>query len=451
MRNQAMRNQAMRMRSKSRKAAFSLIPAWLPILLSLSSVPGMEAQEAAPGGPITAADINALRAVAETRDPNGCSSVFRWTDDPIVPGQTPVKADHIIELRRAINEMVRGVCPTIHEQVTFEGVRLHDQSGGYHLVDGFVLNSGSTRISGRGLYVRVRFFDANNNRIAEETNYLRDGNQTLEAQQRRRFWVRFSDSEIQGWATFEVTSFEVDQRPVLCSGCARRYARQRSQVTVDGVRLLDTSGGNNLVEGFVQNSGLTRIVGTGLYVRVRFFDENDNPIADETNYLRDGNQVLEVQQTRPFWVRISDSEIQGWATFEVVSFENDGSPVPCVGCDQRHERRLEQVTLQGVGFRDDTGGSSYVEGFVLNSGSTRIVGTGLYVRVRFFGASSAPIAEETNYLRDGNQVLEVQQTRPFWVRISDSEIQGWATFQVVAFENDGRPVTCVGCSQRHGR
>ena len=261
-------------------------------LLFALNVSGAQAQNAAPGAPIRAADINALRAQAEAQNPNGCSSVFRWTDDPVVPGETPVRADHIIELRRAINEMVRGVCPTIHEQVTFEGVRLHDQSASSHLVDGFVLNSGSTRITGTGLYVRVRFFDANNNRIAEETNYLRDGNQTLEVQQRRRFWVRISDSEIQGWTTFEITSFEVDQRPVLCSGCARRYARQRSQVTVDGVRLLDQSGDTHLVEGFVQNSGLTRIVGSDLYVRVLFFDENDNPITEESNYLRGDDHVL---------------------------------------------------------------------------------------------------------------------------------------------------------------
>ncbi len=422
----------------------------MALMLALG-VPLAQAQEAAVGAPITAADINALRSQAEAQNPNGCSSVFRWTDDPIVPSQTPVKADHIIELRRAINEMVRGVCPTIHEQVTLEGVRLHDQSGSNHLVDGFVLNSGSTRVSGSGLYVRVRFFDANNNRIAEETNYLRDGNQTLEVQQRRRFWVRFSDSEIQDWATFEVTSFEVDRRPVLCSGCVRRYARQPSQVTVDGVRLLDQAGSNHHVEGFVQNSGLTRIVGSGLYVRVRFFDENDNPIAEEANYLRDGDQVLEVQQKRPFWIRIEDSEIQGWAAFEVVAFENDGSPVPCIGCDQRYDRQLEQVTLEGVALRSVRNDSTRVEGFVLNSGSTRIVGSGLYARVRFFDASNAPLAEESNYLRDGNQVLEVEQTRPFWVEIRDSEIQGWATFQVVAFENDGRPVMCVGCDARHGR
>ncbi len=315
-----------------------------------------------------------------------------------------------------------------------------------------MLNSGSTRITGTGLYVRVRFFDANNNRIAEETNYLRDGNQTLEVQQRRRFWVRISDSEIQGWTTFEITSFEVDQRPVLCSGCARRYARQRSQVTVDGVRLLDQSGDTHLVEGFVQNSGLTRIVGSGLYVRVLFFDENDNPITEESNHLRGDDHVLEVQETRPFWVQIPDSEIQGWASFEVVSLENDGSPVPCVGCDQRYERQLERVTLDGVGFRDDTDSDySYVEGFVQNSGSTRIVGSGLYVRVRFFDARNAPIAEESNHLRGGDHVLEVQQTRPFWVQIPDSEIQGWAAFQVVSFENDSRPVMCVGCDQRHGR
>ena len=421
--------------------------------LLASRATGAQAQNPAAGAPIMAADINTLRAWTEAQDPDGCSSVFRWTDDPIVPGETAVKADHIIELRRAINEMVQGQCPTIHEQVTFEGVRLHDQSGINHLVDGFVLNTGSTRISGSGLYVRVRFFDANNNRIAEETNYLRDGNQTLNVQQRRRFWVRFSDSAIQGWTTFEVTSFEVDRRPVLCSGCVRRYARQRSQVTVDGVRLLDQSNGNHRVEGFVQNSGSTRIVGSLLYARVRFFEDDGDPIAEEANYLLpSGNQVLEVQQKRPFWIQIPDSEIQGWAAFEVVAFENDGSPVPCIGCDRRYDRQLEQVTLEGVGSRSVRSGSTRVEGFVLNSGLTRIVSSLLYARVRFFDARNAPLAEAVNYLLpSGNQVLEVQQTRPFWVEIQDSEIQSWATFQVVAFENDGRPVMCIGCDQRHSR
>ena len=80
-------------------------------LLLASSVAPAQAQEAAVGGPITAADINALRTQAERLDPNGCSSVFRWTDDPIVPGETPVRADHLIELRRALNEMVLGRVP----------------------------------------------------------------------------------------------------------------------------------------------------------------------------------------------------------------------------------------------------------------------------------------------------------------------------------------------------
>ena len=117
-------------------------------LLLVLCASGAQAQNAAPGGPITAADINALRAQAAAQDPNGCSSVFRWTDDPIVPGQTPVKAHHLIELRHAINEMVRGQCPTIHEQVTLKGVRLSNTTSGRRYVRGAVLNSGSTRITG---------------------------------------------------------------------------------------------------------------------------------------------------------------------------------------------------------------------------------------------------------------------------------------------------------------
>ena len=423
-------------------------------LLWLSSVTDVQAQNVAAGAPITAADVSALRTSVEGADPTGCASVFRWTDDPLVPGQTPIKADHIIELRRAINEVVRGQCPTIHEQVTLEGVRLHDQAGD-HLVDGFVLNSGSTRIVGRSLYVRVRFFDGNNAPIYETTNWLRgDGASTLDVQERQPFWIRIPDSEIEDWATFQVVSLEVDrQRPVLCSGCTRRYPRQRDQVTVDGISLYDWSGGSHFVEGFVLNSGSIRIAGRSLYVRARFFDGNNTPIYETTNWLRgDGASTLDVQERQPFWIQIPDGEIEGWATFQVVSFENDGRRVPCIGCDQGYDRQPEQVTVEGARFRDAEGRSSYVEGFVLNSGSTRIVGSSLYVRVRFFDGNSTPIYETTNWLRgDGASTLDVQERQPFWIQIPDGEIEGWATFQVVSFENDGRRVSCAGCDQRHGR
>ena len=274
------------------------------------------AQDVAAGAPITAADLNALRADAERLAP-GCSSVFRWTDDPIVPGQTPVKAHHIIELRRAINEMVQGQCPTIHEQVTVEGVRLHDGTNGYHVVDGFVLNSGSTRIVGSYLYVRARFFDGNT-LIYEARNWMRgEGASTLEVQERQPFWIQIPDGEIQGWTTFQVTSVEVDsQTSVLCFGCARRYTRQREQVTVDAVSLRDGTNGYHVVDGFVLNSGLTRIVGSYLYVRVRFFDGNNTPIHEARNWMRgEGASTLEIQERQPFWIQIPDGEIQGWTTF----------------------------------------------------------------------------------------------------------------------------------------
>ena len=308
-------------------------------LLQLSSVTDVQAQNVAAGGPITAADVSALRASVEAADPTGCASVFRWTDDPLVPGQTPIKADHIIELRQAINEFVRGQCPTIHEQVTVEGVRLHDRQDGYQLVDGFVLNSGSTRIAGRALYVRVRFFDGANNAIYEGTNYLRgDGASTLDVQERQPFSIQVPDSAIEGWATFQVVSLEVDrQRPVLCSGCTRRYARQRQQVTVEGVRLHDQRDDIHLVDGFVLNSGATRIVAGWMdfRVRVRFFDGNNTPIYETSNTLP-APYTLDVQEQKSFSIQVPDSAIEGWATFQVVSFENDGKQVPCVGCDQAY-------------------------------------------------------------------------------------------------------------------
>ena len=426
-------------------------------LLLASSVAPAQAQEAAVGGPITAADINALRTQAERLDPNGCSSVFRWTDDPIVPGETAVRADHLIELRRAINEMVRGVCPTIHEQVTVAGVLIQNGTGGYRRVEGSVLNSGTTRITGSLLGVRVRFFDGNGTTVAESLDYLYTGNSyttSLDAQSRHLFSVRVSDNDIRDWNYFQVVAFEADRRSVLCSGCARRHSRQREHVTVEGVHLLNGTGGSRHVRGSVQNTGLTRIVGSLLGVRIRFFDGNDDIITEALDYLYTGNSytsTLAVQGRHLFSVRVGDDDIRGWDNFQVVAFEDDARSVPCSGCDTRHARQPEQVTFEGVHFMDAADRYSYVEGSVLNSGSTTIVGSLLGVRVRFF-TNSVFFAESLDYLYTGNSYttrLDAQGQHLFSVRIQDSELGGgWDYFQV-SFEDDGITLDCVGCDQQY--
>ena len=417
------------------------------------------AQEVAAGAPITAADINALRADAESLAP-GCSSVFRWTDDPIVPGQTPVKAHHFIELRRAINNMVRGQCPTLHEQVTVAGVRLVDGSSGYHSVQGSVLNSGSIRIAGSGLYVRVRFFDANNAQIVESRNYLRDDRgfalTSLDPQQQRLFSVRLRDSDIQDWRYFQTFSFEVDNRRVLCVGCAQRHARQREQVTVEDVHLRNGDRGYRYVEGSVQNTGLTRIAGSTLTVRVHFLDDNDQIVAEETNYLRDDRGFaltsLDPQQRHLFIVGFRDSAIQNWSYLQVATFEDDRRLISCAGCGEPYNRQLEQVTFGDVHFTDTVGRYSHVGGYVLNSGVTDIVGSSLVVRVQFFQGNLLR-ALATNYLRNDRGFaltsLDAQQRHLFSVGIEKNDLErGWDNFRV-SFEDDGTPLDCIGCDQQY--
>ena len=302
------------------------------------SVTGVDAQDV--GTPIRAAHVDALRADVEAQAPE-CSSVFRWTDDPIVAGVTPVKADHIVELRRAINDIARGQCPTLQEQVTFEAVRYTDLTGDAMQVEGFVQNSGSTTITD-WMYVRVRFFDDSDVPLTEETNWLRadDSNDArrFEAQTRRPFWVQFDHNAIQGWSYFQVVAFEVGDRSVLCSGCNQRHVRQHEEVTFEGVRFRDADDRYQYVEGFVRNSGLTPIRGW-MYVRIRFFSSDNSPLIEDTNYLRadDSNdaRTFEVQTRRPFWLQWNDSEVpQNWSYFQVVSFEDEGRRVSCVGCGQ---------------------------------------------------------------------------------------------------------------------
>ena len=431
-------------------------------LLLASSVAPAQTQEAAVGGPIAAADINAVRTQAERLDPNGCSSVFRWTDDPIVPGQTPVRAHHIIELRRALNEMVQGQCPTIHEQVMLEGVRLSNRTGGSRYVEGAILNTGSTSISSTSLYVRVRFFDSNDQSIAEERNYLRlnvdefRAQTTLEPQQRHLFWVPVGDSEIQNWDYFRVVAFEAGDRSILCLGCATRHARQREQVTVEGVRFDDSTGGNRHVRGSVQNTGSTRLVGSSLTVRVRFFDDDTGLIVEETNYLRinvdefRAQTTLDPRQRHLFWVQVGDSQIRDWDYFQVAAFEDDGRSIPCSGCEDRHVRELERVTFEGVrpGVHPN-GRDAAVRGSVMNSGMTRIVGSSLTVRVRYY-RGNALSAEEHNYLRQNvtefraQTTLDIAGEHLFWV----PHLSGHDYFEV-SFENDGVTMDCSNCDQHY--
>ena len=305
------------------------------------------------GGPVTAADVAALRAQAEAQDPNACASVFRWTDDPILPGVTAVKADHVIELRRAINEIARGQCPTIHEQVTITDVTSSDEPGGNRDVTGFALNSGTTPIAGDRLVVRVRFLDGSGGVITEASRYLAtDGDncciRNLEPQQRRPFRVRVQDTAIQDWSYFQVVAFEVDGEPVLCSGCNVRHYREDERGTIENpVFTMYSPPGYGFsefptVRGFVQNSGSTRMVGS-LRVRVRYLSADGAPIVEASEGLRtDGNNccvtALDPQQRRPFWVAVINDDVGDWSYFEVVSFENDGRHMACTGCGQRHPR-----------------------------------------------------------------------------------------------------------------
>ena len=422
-------------------------------VLLASSATGAQAQNPAPGAPVTAADVNALRAQAEAQNPNGCSSVFRWTDDPIVPGQTPVKAHHLIELRRAINEMVRGVCPTLHEQVTVAGVSLLNGTSGYRYVQGAVLNAGTTPVTGR-LGVRVRLFTGGQP-IAEAVSLLvRDNRYTnsLDVQEQHLFSVRFADSAVRGWEYFQVVAFEADGRSVLCSGCAQRHARKQEEVRIEGVHFLDATSGYRYVAGSVVNAGLTRITGS-LGVRVRFFDSGNQPIAEAVGRLvRDNSYTnsLDVQEQHLFSVRFADSAIQGWDHFQVVAFEDDRRSVSCSGCDQRHARPSEQVTFENVGFLDASDRYSYVSGSILNSGSTRLVGT-LAVRVRYFRSGVLFTEARGLLIKDNSYTnsLAIQDRHLFSVRIEDSQLQGgWDHFQVT-FENDGVTMDCTNCDRQY--
>ena len=256
-----------------------------------------------------------------------------------------MKADHIVELRRAINDIAQGRCPSLLEQVTFEAVEFTNLTNGNNRVEGYVVNSGSTPIAGT-MNVRVRFFGADNTPIVEDIRYLRqDGDyyrlETLDVQTRRPFYVEFADSEIQDWSYFQVVAFEVGDRSVLCSGCNQRHVRLNEQVTFEVVGFRDADR-YVYVEGWIVNSGPTPITGT-MNVRVRFFGANNTPIVEGIRYLRqDGDyyrlETLDVQIQRPFYVRFDASDIQGWGYYRVVSFEDDGRLIPCVGCEQQRGR-----------------------------------------------------------------------------------------------------------------
>ena len=256
-----------------------------------------------------------------------------------------MKADHIVELRRAINDIAQGQCPSLLEQVTFEAVEFTNLGSERNRAEGYVVNSGSTPITGT-MNVRVRFFGADNTPIVEDIRSLRqDGDfwelETLGVQTRRPFYVEFEDSEIQDWSYFQVVAFEVGGRSVLCSGCNQRHVRPREQVTFEVVGFRDADR-YVFVEGWIVNSGPTPITGT-MNVRVRFFGADNTPIVEDVRSLRqDGDfwelETLGVQIQRPFYVRFDASATQGWGYYQVVSFEDDGRRIPCVGCDQQRSR-----------------------------------------------------------------------------------------------------------------
>ena len=196
------------------------------------------------------------------------------------------------------------------------------------------------------------FFDANHVSIAEKTDYLHTDRgfcciEALDPQQRRPFLVSFEDSAIENWSYFQVVAFEVAERSVLCSGCTTRHYRQEEQVTIETARLIMFQPPGWVeefptVEGYVKNSGSVRLAGT-LYVRVRFLDANQIPITEYSNGLRTDNdhcciEVLDPQRQRLFWVSFINNPIGNWSYFQVVSFENDGTRVPCLGCDRLYPR-----------------------------------------------------------------------------------------------------------------
>ena len=100
--------------------------------------------------------------------PNVAAVCPAWTDAPIIPGVTPVRAVHVTELRSCLDRIL-GTDRTAH--VTVLRARLEESSTNFYRVRGTLLNDGTRDLGGFSKIV-AKFHDATNVLLAEDTDFI---------------------------------------------------------------------------------------------------------------------------------------------------------------------------------------------------------------------------------------------------------------------------------------
>lgn len=186
---------------------------------AIVSVRPTSAQPASIGAPIQAVRLAEIRnAITNRVIPNVNVSCPAWSDDPIIPGVTPVRAVHITEIRACLDRVL-GTDRTAH--VTVLRALLEESSTNYYRVKGTLMNDGTRDLDGFSKIV-AKFHDANNLLLAEETDFIALTEGAFHASTQRTFDILVERSDVSGWDYFTLTVFDDDRNLVPCSGCATR-------------------------------------------------------------------------------------------------------------------------------------------------------------------------------------------------------------------------------------
>ena len=172
----------------------------------------------------------ALAMPTGAQDTATCSP---WTDNPIVSGQTPIRAEHINELRACLDLVLDTLnqIPLVGgggddggggdgsgKQITVSNVAFdHDTGGYYYAVTGEISNTGSEAID--GWITWARFYGADGTLVVEEDE--RRPNE-LDAGERTQFRIQVDREDTRGWTYFLVSLVD-DGVTLPCVGCSERH------------------------------------------------------------------------------------------------------------------------------------------------------------------------------------------------------------------------------------
>ena len=145
-----------------------------------------------------------------------------WTDDPVVSGSTPLRAQHINELRACLEQIIRhlGVTPVdpvggitvtdiLHEPYRF--------GGGTYIYASFFNNTDAST----SFTVWTEFYDRND----QVVDVVESSGWSVSAGGRvRDRFVSVSDDRAleRGYAYYIIELTTGSGLPILCSGCGRR-------------------------------------------------------------------------------------------------------------------------------------------------------------------------------------------------------------------------------------